>query len=179
MPRLACERSRKTQPQTSRGHAFSRSQRPSSIAANATASTRPIAPSSPPAAGRAPRGRRRGPAARRAAASSTAGAGRLGPAVVGQQQRPQRLAHLDRARDVRRPQPGRLEAAVLQPGGEALRAVEQVVVVLAVERVDEVLHEPEVAVGRRAPAGLHRAGDEVGAFHAGIVAITPYNCSCR
>ena len=46
--RLACERSRKTQPQTSRGHAFSRAQRPSIIAAKATASTCPSAPSSLP-----------------------------------------------------------------------------------------------------------------------------------
>ena len=169
MPRLACERSRKTQPQTSRGHAFSRAQRPSSIAANATASTLPER-AVEPSGGRheRARGRTPGPAAR---AGRRRRARRARPAPPGRRCWPAAARAAPRApRPRARRRPGRSsvrrEAAVLEPGGEALGPVEQVVVVLAVERVDEVLHEAQVAVGRRPPARLHRARDEVGPLHA-------------
>ena len=107
-------------------------------------------------AGRARRRRTPARAApRRAARSSTASAPRVvRRAVVGVQQRPQRLAHLPRGREVVRGRRPSASPLPVEPLRQAGRVVEQVGAVLEVDAVDERLHEPEPTRRRLAAAGM-------------------------
>ena len=86
-------------------------------------------------------------------------------AVVGEQQGAQRLADLARGAQSLGRAVGGQQVAV-QPLGEARAVVEQVRAVLAIDRVDERLHDPQRPRRGLAAARMHEAGKQRFAFHA-------------